>query len=1017
MQKNDLLAMEDIFETVREPLLVLDADLNILSANRSFYNIFRVEQEETIGHLIFDVGNKQWDIPKLRELLETILPEKTTFDNYEVEHEFSTIGRRVMLLNARQIQRASGKERIILLAIEDITERRAIDKGLEKTRKELEVIKKTADEASAFAESVINTVREPLISLDQDLRVVTVSRSFYEYFKVTPEETVGQLIYDLGNKQWDIPKLRELLETILPEKTTFDNYEVEHDFASIGRRVMLLNARQIQRASGKERIILLAIEDITERKRLDDLLAKSEERFKRVFETATDGILLLEKTDGNIIHANPAIGKILGYSEEDCIGKKLQDIGVSVDTGGFQKVIQRLDKNGIIYYDDVQVKTRSGHYIDTDIFMVDREWLTQCNIHDITERKKADEELRFSEERYRSVVDNIGIGVVLISPNMEILTLNKQMRAWFPHLDVASRPICYRAFNNPPREEICSYCPTCKTLQDGQVYEAITETPAGGKVIYFRIVSSPVKDQDGKIIAAIEMVEDITERRQAEEELRKLSRTVEQSPASVIITDLQGNIEYVNPKFTELTGYSIEEVRGKNPRILKSGETPPEEYRELWGTITSGGEWHGVFHNKKKDGTLFWVRASISSVCDASGAITHFIAVKEDITNQKSLEDQYRQSQKMEAVGQLAGGVAHDFNNILTAVIGYAHMLKMKLKDDDTLKTYADHILSLSDRAANLTQSLLAFSRKQITNPRPVNLNEIIGRIDHLLSRIIGEDIKLQTMLSEEGEIVMADPGQIEQVLMNLATNARDAMHEGGLITIETETVEIDQRFIDKHGFGKEGMYAVISVTDTGIGMDKETREKIFEPFYTTKEVGKGTGLGLAMAYGIVKQHEGYINVYSEPGKGTTFRIYLPLIQATAEMEKVTIEGIHPLETGTETILLAEDETEVRAFNKILLEEYGYKVIEAIDGDDAIGKFKLHKDKIQLLLLDVIMPNRNGNEVYRAIKEIAPDIKVLFTSGYPAEHIQGIIAERSPFILKPVSPTRLLKKIREVLNE
>jgi PAS domain S-box-containing protein len=271
---------ESIINTVREPLIALDQDLRVVTASRSFYEFFKVKPEDTVGQLIYDLGNRQWDIPKLRELLEDILPKKVAFDNYEVEHNFTGVGKRIMLLNARQIQRALGKEKIILLAIEDITERKEIEAGLEKTRKELEVIKKTADEVSEFAENVINTVREPLISLDQDLRVVTVSRSFYEFFKVEPEETVGQLIYDLGNKQWNIPKLRELLENILPRKATFENYEVEHEFATIGRRVMLLNARQIQRVWGKERIILLAIEDITERKEIEAGLKKAHEELE-----------------------------------------------------------------------------------------------------------------------------------------------------------------------------------------------------------------------------------------------------------------------------------------------------------------------------------------------------------------------------------------------------------------------------------------------------------------------------------------------------------------------------------------------------------------------------------------------------------------------------------------------------------------------------------------------------------------------------------------------------------------
>ncbi|MBU0674459.1 MAG: PAS domain-containing protein [Proteobacteria bacterium] len=400
---------EDIINTVREPLIVLDQDLRVVSASRSFYKVFQVKPEETVGQLIYDLGDKQWDIPKLRELLETILPQKTSFVGYEVEHDFATIGRRTMLLNARQIEQAWGKERIILLAIEDITERKAIETGLETTRKELEVVKKLADAAHEFAESVINTVREPLISLDQDLRVVTVSRSFYDFFQVKPEDTVGQLIYDLGDKQWDIPKLRELLETILPEKTSFDNYEVEHDFATIGRRVMLLNARQIKQVWGKERIILLAIEDITERSRLEDLLAESEFRYRRLFETASDGIVLLEKKEGRVAHANSAFEKMLGYSEAECLGKNLSDIGVSIDTRHFSATMGDLDREGILNYEDIFLQTRSGQGIYTDIYLVDRAILAQCNIRDVTERKLVQETLKeeqlFIENALNSLQD------------------------------------------------------------------------------------------------------------------------------------------------------------------------------------------------------------------------------------------------------------------------------------------------------------------------------------------------------------------------------------------------------------------------------------------------------------------------------------------------------------------------------------------------------------------------------------------------------------------------------------
>jgi two-component system CheB/CheR fusion protein len=331
---------ESIINTVREPLIVLDQDLRVVVVSRSFYEFFKVKPVETVGKLIYDLGNKQWDIPKLRELLETILPQKTSFDNYEVEHDFATIGKRIMLLNARQIQRVLGKERIILLAIEDITERREIENGLEKTRKELEVIKQSADEASDFAESVINTVREPLISLDKDLRVVTVSRSFYEFFKVKPEETVGQLIYDLGNKQWNIPKLRELLETILPQKTSFDNYEVEHVFATIGKRIMLLNARQIQQASGKERIILLAIEDITERREIENGLEKarkeleaikisedeSREYAESIINTVREPLIAMDQ-DLRVVSVSRSFYEVFRVKPEETVGQLIYDLG------------------------------------------------------------------------------------------------------------------------------------------------------------------------------------------------------------------------------------------------------------------------------------------------------------------------------------------------------------------------------------------------------------------------------------------------------------------------------------------------------------------------------------------------------------------------------------------------------------------------------------------------------------------------------------------------------------------
>lgn len=418
----------------------------------------------------------------------------------------------------------------------------------------------------------------------------------------------------------------------------------------------------------------------------------------------------------------------------------------------------------------------------------------------------------------------------------------------------------------------------------------------------------------------------------------------------------------------------------------------------------------------RKDGEVVDVLITIAAVRDGEGNVIAYRGSMRDVTVQHRLEEQLRHAQKMEAVGQLTGGIAHDFNNILTAIIGYGHLLQMRLDPNDPRRSYADHILASAERAAGLTQGLLAFSRKQVLNPRPVDLNDIINRVKKLLSKIIGEDIDLETRLYEGRLTVMADSGQIEQVLMNFATNARDAMPEGGRLMIETSRFNIDDGFRRVHGYGEPGEYALVSITDTGIGMDENTTKRIFEPFFTTKEVGKGTGLGLSIVYGIVKQHGGYVNVYSEPGKGTTFKMYLPLVAEFVEVK-------HPPEPephagGCETVLVAEDDPDVRSLTCGILDAFGYRVISAENGDDAIQKFRDNKDAIDLVLLDVVMPKKNGKEVFGEMQKMREGIRVLYMSGYPASVMeqQGIVEKGTPLIVKPVSPKDLLKKVRCVLD-
>lgn len=510
---------------------------------------------------------------------------------------------------------------------------------------------------------------------------------------------------------------------------------------------------------------------------------------------------------------------------------------------------------------------------------------------------------------------------------------------------------------------------------------------------------------------------ELAERKKIEENLRKLSHVVEQSPVSIIITDLQGNIEYANPHFTSLTGYSQEELLGKNPRILKSGYSSQAEYMNLWQTILAGGKWHGEFQNIKKNGDLYWELAMISPLRDQFGHITHFIGIKEDITDRKKMESQLLHSQKMEAVGQLAGGIAHDFNNILTAIIGYATIMQKGMSAASPYRAMFDQLLGAAKRGSSLTQGLLSFSRKQPRNPRRADLNGIVEGIEKLLRRLVGENIRFTIVLSLQPLPIMADTLQIEQVLMNLATNASDALSGEGTITITTKLASLDSHFVATHGYGTEGRFALLTVSDTGHGINDETVKHIFEPFYTTKETGKGTGLGLSIAYGIIKTHGGYILCNSTPDEGTTFSIFLPL---TDESEEVVL--IHGTETGNEisgVILLVDDCKDHRELTSELLQEFGYHVLEAEHGELALEIYRGCRTTVGLVILDMDMPGIRGMDVYHGIRELTPDKRVLFCTGNDSDPMerQQLADPNLHFITKPFMPKELLMKIREVLED
>ncbi len=500
--------------------------------------------------------------------------------------------------------------------------------------------------------------------------------------------------------------------------------------------------------------------------------------------------------------------------------------------------------------------------------------------------------------------------------------------------------------------------------------------------------------------------------------LRKLWQALDQSVDPIVITDRLGIIEYVNPGFETLTGYPKSEALGNSLRILCPAEEAPEVYEAMWQKVRSGDIFRGSVVNQKRNGEAFSVEKTITPLRDSAGQITHFISTDRDITERCRLELQLLQAQKMDAIGRLAGGVAHDFNNLLMVISSYAELMLDSLSPKHPLRRNVQEIMGASRRAADLTRQLLVFGRKQVQTLQLLDLNLVIDEISRMLLRLIGEDIEFVFIPGAQLGIVKADPVQIEQVLMNLAGNARDAMPDGGKLTIETIAIKLDEEYVQKHAAVPAGDYILLTVTDSGMGIAPQHLPHIFEPFYSTKEENEGTGLGLATVYGVVRQSGGFVWVYSEPGMGTTFKIYLPSVHAAnwKRPHAETVEEFTP--HGCETILLVEDEPAVRQSEREFLLLNGYLVLEASDGEDALHLVAGFNGPIHLMISDVVMPRIGGAKLAERLRSLKPDLKVLFVSGYAEATVlrQGGIDLSTSFLQKPFSLKTLARKIREVIE-
>jgi len=1008
---------ERIFDAIGHPAVILDPCHKIIAANAASVKLTGKPVSEIIGRQCYEVFHlNKTSVSPAGCPMETML-KSGRIETTEVEME--TLGG-IFLVSCTPMFDEQGRlEKVIHIAT-DITSHRKTENQLRDNEGKF---KRLLDD-SPVALSIIN------------------QNGTIEYINSKHRELLG---FDLE----DIPDLERWRTLVYPDET--ERNRIAAEWKDTAKRVLggeklgnqerritckdgTIREVEIQLTPAEDKVIV-AFFDITERRKMEELLRRAKEDWEECFNTINEAITIHDQ-DFNVILANRAAGELLGIPLLNMTKQKCFQSYHGTDCppeGCPSCAVLKTHKPTVSEMFEPHLKK---HVEIKALPRFDKAGALIGLIHvirDITQRKQSEDALRDQQRFSLDLIDSSATATFVLDKAHRIMLWNKacveltgcsakemvgtdnQWKPFYGHKrptvadviidsDMDRFPELYKTFSQ-------------STLNSQGIRAEGWYASLGGRERYIIFEAAPIYDSKGDLIAAIETLQDITDRKRVEDALgeseERYRMLFKSSPVGIFHYDSNLHITDLNRRFAEIIGADVETLRGLDMKTLKDQRVLPTLLETING---KEGFFEGPYMTTTSSIEI-WGTIHTTPLLNSKGDIIGGIGIVEDHTDKHKLEQQLRQSQKLEAVGQLAGGVAHDFNNILSAIVGYAHLTLLKLGKDDPLRLNLDQILQASDRATALTQSLLAFSRKQVINPRPNDLNEILRRVEKFLLRLIREDIEITTHCSVGKLTIFADSGQIEQLLMNLVTNARDAMPGGGNITIESGSVQLDEEFIEAHSYVKAGSYALISVSDTGEGMDAGTKERIFEPFFTTKAEGKGTGLGLSMVYGIVKQHDGYINVYSEPGKGTTFKVYLPLYRGADRVEIAKTEPA-AVTGGSETILLAEDDASLRKLASIILRNYGYTVIEAVDGEDAVAKYGENRDVVKLVILDGIMPKKNGKEAYNEIRMINPSVRTIFASGYAEDILsrEGLLEPGINFLLKPLTPSELLKKVREVLD-
>ncbi len=859
-----------------------------------------------------------------------------------------------------------------------------------------------------------------------DGMIVSVNDGFEKIFGYVEDELISNS--SLGIDMWDNPEDRNRWTEKLKNDGKVDNFEACFRTKD-GDILYGLVSAAIVTLNGVEHILTMG-RDITERKRMEESLAKTEKRYRLIAETIHDCFWMTTPEMDRTVYVSPAYEKIWGRSCEslyespgsfpDAIHPDDRDRVMDVLETHISQVTEWNSIYRIVRPDGAirWIEDRGFPVMDDN----GKWYLNVGAATDITERKKIEEQLQRNENKYQKLFQNAPLMYVVTRSDQGIPFISDCNKLFLRSVGFSRENVIGK-----PLADFYSLESRTRLLDDGGYALALAgEYVMGerqlvtrdGGLIQTLLYTTPETDYSGNITGTRAMFVDITAQRKAEEAQRRLATAIEQAAEGVVITDPKGTIQYVNPAEENISGYTRDELIGHGVDIFKSDKHTEDFYSNMWAAINSGKVWSGRFVNKRKDGAEYHEDNSISPVYDKSGMLTNFVAVKHDVTKQVMLQEQLFQSQKMEAIGTLAGGFAHDFNNKLQVIDGYVDLILFNKDLPDTVKSELEVIRHTVDISAELIQGMMVFSRKTPVENQPVDLNRLVGSICSMLTQVISKTIDIELFVADDLWAIKAAPNQIDQILMNLAINAKDAMPDGGKLTIKTKNVILDENYCRVHHDAKPGRYVLIEVSDTGTGMDKETASHIFEPFFTTKEKGKGTGLGLSVVYGIVEQYGGRIICDSKQSVGTTFRLYFQAIEDVHEEEY--FEKKEPHRGQGETILLVDDEPGFLELAGRTLNRSNYRVIKASNGKEALNLYEKHRAEIRLVIMDLLMPEMDGRRCLEALRKVDPNVRVLIASGALNSEIEADLKEigAKGLIAKPFSPNslrrsgRLLMKIK-----